>query len=543
MVMRDGSPRRRKIWGWGYEGEQASPRAVAFAEASLGALFGGTASRRAPPSLDALVLPVSRVARPASLAAILRDDPYERALHALGRSYRDLALATRGRFPHPPDLVAYPNDEADLARLFDFAASAELALIPFGGGTSVAGGVEGRGLVEAGYRGVLTVDLSHLTGVLSIDRDALAAEILGGTLGPDVEAGLRPHGLTLRHYPQSFELSTLGGWIATRAGGHFATVYTHIDDLVESLRVATPSGLLETRRLPGSGAGPAPERLFLGSEGTLGVVVSAWMRVFERPTERRAATLRFASFEAGLAGLRAIVQAGLAPANCRLLDPAEALLSGMPGGDTLLLLAFESTGVPCDAPLGWAVDLARAHGGAKVERDEASDATRTRDGTADDYKAAFFRAPYLRDELVLRDVFVETFETAAVWSKLDALDRAVRAAVERLALGPHLLARRITHAYRDGCAPYYTLICRGLEGDIEGPYAAIKAAITDAILDAGGTSTHHHAIGRDVMPHYARERPELFAQALSASKRALDPRWLFNPGVLLPVPEGGRGGA
>jgi alkyldihydroxyacetonephosphate synthase len=335
-------------------------------------------------------------------------------------------------------------------------------------------------------------------------------------------------------------MSTLGGWIATRAGGHFATLYTHIDDLVQAMRVVTPRGVVETRRLPGSGAGPQPERLFIGSEGALGVITEAWMRLFARPTFRASATVRFPSFQVGARAARAIAQSGLYPSNCRLLDPAEVMMSGAgPGDGALLLLAFESADHSVEPWIRRAVELARQEGGA-IDEDKvrsSHDVAGGRDATADTYKAAFFRAPYLRDELVLRGVFVETFETAVPWHGLDRLDAAVREAVARLPLGPSLLACRLTHVYPDGCAPYYTVIAAAPEQD--GGVALwrdTKHAITDAVIASGGTSTHHHAVGRDVVPYWERERPALFGEALAAAKQAVDPGWIMNPGVLLRAP-------
>jgi len=520
---------RRKIWGWGREDEGPGERALAFAEMSLSALFGGGGSRREPPAVDAIALPASRVSAPATLASLFDSSPHERLVHSLGRSYRDIARAVAGDFPHPPDLVAFPRTEEDVARLLDHAHSEGIAVIPFGGGTSVCGGVEPYGC--EGYAGTLSLDMKALSGVVEIDRRSLAANVLGGTFGPDLESELKAAGLTLRHFPQSFEKSTAGGWIATRAGGHFATGPTHIDELVESVRMVSPSGLFETRRLPGSGAGPDPNRLVIGSEGALGVITSAWLRVFERPTQRASRTVAFSSFEAGLEALRVIVQSGLLPSNARLVDGAEAIMSGAGAGDAcLLLLAFESATFEQASALALAVELASSHGGSVAEAAKRSEG---RDVAADTYKRAFFRAPHLRDELILRGFFVETFETAAPWSRIEGLDLAVREAVERLQLGPHLFARRITHAYRDGCAPYYTVIARARAGAEDAMWWDVKAAITDAIITAGGTSTHHHAVGRDVMRWYDRERPELFRRALTAAKKELDPNGVMNPGVLV----------
>jgi alkyldihydroxyacetonephosphate synthase len=501
----------------------------------LGALLGGALTRRDPPRVADITLRPPRIAAPRALAARTSDAPRDRLTHALGKSTRDVARAIRGDFPHPPDLVAWPESEREVADFLDFAARENVAVIPYGGGSSVAGGVEPD--VASSFRGTLSLDLGKLGRVLEIDPSSRAARIEAGVLGPDLEEQLRPSGLTLRHFPQSFQMSTLGGWIATRAGGHYATLATHIDDLVESLRAVTPRGIVETRRHPGSGAGPEPSRLFIGSEGALGVITEAWVRLVERPTHRASATVRFASFEAGLAGLRLVSQSGLYPTNCRLLDPTEALLSGAGSGDAaLLLLAFESADHALGPWIARAVECARDAGGVVPDEKIRAASARggARDEIADGYKAAFFEAPYLRDELILRDVFVETYETAVTWDRLARLDRAVRDAAQSLGLGPHLLACRITHAYADGCAPYYTLVCRADVADVDGQWRRIKRALTDAIVDAGGTSTHHHAVGRDVMPFYARERPPLFGEALAAVKRTLDPAGVMNPGVLVP---------
>ena len=235
-----------------------------------------------------------------------------------------------GRFDHPPDVVARPRGERDVEAVLEWAAGANVAVVPYGGGTSVTGGV--RCEVPARFDGVVSLDLSAMDRVLQIDDVSRAACIQAGASGPALERQLRALDLTLRFYPQSFELSTLGGWIATRAGGHFATVETHIDDLVESVRAITPSGAWESRRLPGSGAGPSPDRMLLGSEGILGVITEAWVRVRPRPKAHSLAAVRFADLAAGIAALRAIAQSGLRPSNCRLIDAEEARMTGAGDG-------------------------------------------------------------------------------------------------------------------------------------------------------------------------------------------------------------------
>lgn len=521
--------RRRKLWGWGYLGEELEPAEREALEGALRARFPGHEIRdEQPPRPEDLDLPEPRVSLPPALAPLGSADPVERATHAYGKSYRDLVRSLRRSFPHPPDIVALPRTEADVTALLEWCGESGVAAIPYGGGTSVVGGVEPD--VGAAYGGAITIDLGRLDRVLEVDATSGLARIQAGALGPHLESQLEPHGLTLRHYPQSFEHSTLGGWIATRSAGHHATLRTHVDDLVASLRVVTPAGLVETARLPASGAGPAPERLFIGSEGALGIVTEAWMRVRERPRYREAAAARFDSFEAGAAAARALARSDLYPATCRLLDATEALLAGTgDGSGSVLLVGFESHDHALGPWLDRALECCADHGG-EVRRGE-----REREGPAGAWRRAFLRAPHLRDAMVRMGFVVETFDTAVTWSGLRGLLEAVRSAVDTVAPGA-LLMVRLTHVYPDGAAPYFTVLAPARRGEEVEQWDAVKAAATDAILASGGTITHHHAVGRDHRPWYDRERPEPYAAALRAAKSALDPAWILNPGVLLDPP-------
>ncbi|RSS80084.1 FAD-binding oxidoreductase, partial [Streptomyces sp. WAC06614] len=350
--------RVRSWWGWGWaDAHPDDAECVA-----MGALIPGSLPRPLPvPRTGDLDLPAPAVEAPASLARLVRADPADRAAHAMGKAYRDVVRALRGRLGRVPDLVARPRDEQDVADLLEWAGEREVAVVPYGGGSSVTGGVEYRG---DAHRAVLSLDLTAMGRVLEVDPVGRAARIQAGTLGPDLEEQLRPHGLTLRHFPQSFEFSTLGGWLATRAGGHYATGRTHIDDFVQSLRVVTPAGVHASWRLPASGAGPSPDRLFLGSEGALGVITEAWVRVQRRPVHKASAAVAFADFADALEAVRLVAQSDLMPANCRLLDAGEAGLAGAAGdGSAMLVLGFESADGPVDGRLGQAVDLARSCGG------------------------------------------------------------------------------------------------------------------------------------------------------------------------------------
>jgi alkyldihydroxyacetonephosphate synthase len=489
--------------------------------------------------LDAVALREPRVEAPASLAGVLSSDRHDRVSHALGKAYRDVVRGFRGEFPNPPDLVAHPADESEVEAVLAWCAQEGLAAIPYGGGTSVVGGVEPR--VGDDYPGAVSIDLRRLDRVLEVDGVSGAARIQAGILGPALEEGLREHGLTLRHFPQSFEYSSLGGWIATRAGGHFATLYTHIDDLVESMRAITPSGAWESRRLPGSGAGPSPDRMLIGSEGMLGLITEAWVRVRPRPTAKLSASVAFDSFETGADAVRELAQSGLNPANCRLLDPLEAEIAGAGDGTkAILVLGFESAHVAVAAPMDAALEIARGQGGDPGEihgsespRLKGSDPTGTEHGDAvGAWRHAFLAAPYLRDTFVACGVLSDTFETAITWDRFADFHATVMETARRAVPGARISCR-FTHVYPDGPAPYYTVLAPARRGSEVEHWDEIKAAVSDAVIDAGGTITHHHAVGRDHRPWYDRQRPDRFAEALRAAKRELDPAGILNPGVLI----------
>jgi len=530
--------KRQKFWGWGWEDEGPTAEQQQRIAQLLTARFGlGDLVIEAPPRLDEIALRRPRLTPPAALAGFCSTEPYDRAAHSYGKSFRDVVRAFRRHYPNPPDVVAFPRTEQDIIALLDWCADAGAAAIPYGGGSSVVGGVEPPG--GDAYHGSVSIDLRNLNRVLDVDRASRAARIQAGVYGPALEDQLRPQGYTLRHFPQSFEFSSLGGWIATRSGGHFATLYTHIDDFVESLRVITPSGVVESRRLPGSGAGPSPDRMFIGSEGILGIVTEAWMRLQDRPKFRNSVSVTFTNFASGVAAARAISQSGLYPSNCRLLDAGEALTAGAgSGSETVLVLAFESADHPLDAWMARALECCRDHGGrhpadaGKTRTDEGA----AREGAAGAWRQAFLSAPYLRDTLVAMGMVSDTFETAITWDRFAEFHAGVMAAAEdavRSVCGGGQVTCRFTHLYPDGAAPYYSVIAPAKKGSQLEQWDEIKAAASEAVLRLGGTITHHHAIGRDHRPWYDRQRPDGFARALTAAKAALDPAGIMNPGVLI----------
>src|SRR5581483_3453722 len=356
--------RERSFWGWGWADrfpDDAGRRALA---AHLASMLGiDRPEPRPAPRIDGIALPPPALAIPPALAPFCTAAANERISHCWGKGYRDLVRGFAGDFSGAPDLVARPRSEEELERVLGWCAQSGVAAIPFGGGTSVVGGVE-RPPRGGRFAAAVAVDTGALDRVLEVDPVSRSARIQAGATGPALESQLAGHGLTLRHFPQSFEFSTLGGWIATRAGGHFATLYTHIDDLVESVRAVTPAGVWESRRLPGSGAGVSPDRMLIGSEGTLGVITEAWVRVRERPRFRSSRGVRFEDFGCGVAAVRALSQSGLYPANCRLIDAQEARITGAGDGSAaLLVLGFESAYCEVSAAMERALECCGDHEG------------------------------------------------------------------------------------------------------------------------------------------------------------------------------------
>ena len=532
----------RRFWGWGLASDALTAREQATVKAML-AHIEARFEDRPVPQVGEFDLPTPRISPPSALAAQFSATPLDRLNHCAGKSYADCARMWLRAAPSPPDWVAYPNDEQAIVDILDWAQANNVAVVPYGGGSSVCGGVEAA--VGPGYAAAVSLDLERLNRVLEVDPVSRAARIQAGALGPELEAQLKPHGLTLRHFPQSFEFSTLGGWIVTRSGGHYATQQTHIDDFVEATRLATPAGVLQTRRLPGSGAGPAPDRLVIGSEGALGVLTEAWVRLQAVPRFRASASVQFDDYFRAVACVRSLAQSGLNPSNCRLLDPMEAVFAGVGDGrSAILVLAFESSDHPLQPWMARALELVTDHDGrydgAAVARSMSEAGSgEHRTGAAGAWREAFLRMPYWRDPAVGLGVIMDTFETAITWDRFEAFYRNVKSDVARAvrdATGQQIqLSCRFTHLYPDGPAPYFTFATRAADGSVASALAAwreIKLAANAAVVDHGGTITHHHAVGRDHRGGYEREVDPLFRQMLAAAKQVADPKGILNPGVL-----------
>lgn len=519
-------------WAWGWAEKWPDFDARKNIAAMLGALHGLEAELREPVELDAIVLPDSLVRIPPELSQIVSAERDLRIRSTWGRGFPDIVRGFEGNFSAAPDAVARPATNDEVAAVLRWCERENLAVVPRGGGTSVVGGVTLA--PNARYAGRVVLDLGAMTAMRALDSVSRHATIEAGATGPTIAAHLAPHGLSFRHYPQSWEHATLGGFIVTRAGGHYATGRTHIDDLVAAVEMVTPAGTYTTRLLPASGAGPCPVRLVCGSEGTLGVVTAATIRVQARPVYRSSVSVPFDNVDAAWAAARAIAQSNLWPVNCRLLDATEAMLNHVGDGRPVLLLGFEDE-VPTNDRLEQAYALARKAGGSEaVARHRQASADTTDADATTQWRDAFLGGPYLQSVLVSFGLVADTFETATTWAKYPVLDAALRAALEPVfaELGGGVLSCRFTHVYPDGPAPYYTFVCASKHGQQIENWRRIKGIASDVLNTHGATITHHHAVGRVHRPWYDQERPPLFAEAWNSVRATFDPAAIMNPGVL-----------
>jgi alkyldihydroxyacetonephosphate synthase len=536
-------------WGWGEEGREVvlSDAALSLLRDHLGVDPG---ARTEPVGLGDVRLPDLRLSdaiRSRLESAVGREnvsqERLERVLHAGGKSYPDLVRLRGGDASSAPDAVVAPGSVQEVQAVLGLCADAGLAVVPFGGGTSVVGGVEP---VSDGFAGAVSLDLHRLDGLDDVDPVSLTARFGAGLFGPEAERRLAREGLTLGHLPQSFEYSTVGGWVATRSAGQASTGYGRIDELVEGLQLVAPAGELTGRALPASAAGPDLRELVVGSEGVLGVICDATLRVRPLPERRRYEGWSFRSFAEGCEALRVMEQADCSADVTRLSDEEEtrlamALASRGGGSDrvakTYLRLRGHEGG--CIAIVGFegeadeverrrlrAAALLRGGGGLRLGR---------RPGER--WLATRYAGPYLRDELLDRGVLVDTLETATNWSNLAGLYAAVTEALRNTLAErgtPPLVMCHVSHLYRSGASLYFTFFA---PQDAEAPldqWRAAKRAASDAIMATGGTITHHHAVGRDHAPWMRAEVGELGLELLRAAKERLDPAGIMNPGKLLP---------
>jgi alkyldihydroxyacetonephosphate synthase len=539
------------IWhGWGDPSQRHGlPEAAErFLAEELGPL-----ERRTPP------VPIADVrvgacaltdAQRSALAAVVgaghvRDDRRTRIEHAGGRSYPDLVRRRAGDAVAAPDAVVYPRDHAEVAQLLEVCVAERLAVVPFGGGTSVVGGVEP---VRGPFAALVALDLSRMDRLLHLDEGSGIATFEPGLRGPHAEALLRERGFTLGHFPQSYEYATLGGYVATRSAGQASTGYGRIADLVVGARCAAPAGELRVGHGAGSAAGPDLLALLTGSEGTLGILTEVSLRVVRAPEVEVHEAYVAPSFASGAATLRALVRAGLAPAIARLSDADEtrtafAQQGGWKAAALDRFLALRSYEHPALLVLGWEgsrASVARRRS-AVAELLSARRVTRLGRSAGASWAKQRFHGPYLRDELMDRGVMVETLETATSWSELGPLYLAVRRALADTLTArgtPPLVLCHVSHLYPTGASLYFTWLARQEPEAELSQWHAAKLAASEAIVARGATITHHHAVGTDHRGFMVDEVGALGLAALRALKATFDPTGVLNPGKLLPDVDG-----
>jgi alkyldihydroxyacetonephosphate synthase len=534
-------------WGWG---DPDHVRAFPAQAVDLLREEVGIADQPRPPvALDRVRLPAPGLGRAALRglsdavgAARILTDHHVRVVHAAGKSYPDLIRQRAGTPDSAPDAVVFPESHDQIVAVLAACARLRVAVVPFGGGTSVVGGVAP---VRGQHHAVISLDLRRLRGLIDVDRESLLARVAAGTRGPALEAALAGHRLTLGHFPQSFEYVTIGGCAATRSAGQASTGYGRIDELVGGLRIAAPSGALDLAAHPASAAGPDLRELIIGSEGTLGVITEVTVRVRPRPAHTHYEAIFFETFAQGAQALRLVAQERRAPDIARLSDEDETRVTmaladdgGTRGKLGRAYIRARGYGGGCLGIFGWegedddvrqrsadTITLLRRAGGLPLGSSPGQAWARGR-----------FAAPYLRDDMLSLGVMIDTVETACRWSGLLALRDQVAAAL-RQALGDRgtdpLVMCHISHLYESGASLYFTVIARQQDGQEIEQWQAAKSAATDAIIAGGGTLTHHHGVGRDHAPWLEGEIGRTGVDLLRALKTRLDPAGVMNPGKLI----------
>jgi len=528
-------------WGWGREDRQVpiTEQLARLLDESLG--LDGV--ERSPAALEDVKLPkatLTKRARDRLVATVgadsVRTDPQSRILHSGGKGYLDLVAMRAGTPRGAPDAVVYPDGHDAVLAVLAACAAERIAVVPFGGGTSVVGGLEA---IAGGQHAVVALDLRRLTGLLSVDRRSLTVSVAAGTRAPVLEAALAEHELTLGHYPDSFEFVSIGGCAATRSVGQASSGYGRIDQAIQGIRLATPAGELAPAALPASAAGPALRELIVGSEGVFGVITAMLLRVCARPAQRVYEGVVFESFDGAAEALRIAIQDDAPPDVVRLSDELQTrlLLAAGEGGGRRAPLGRRGRGAVL-AIVGWegpqaAVTRRRLHTLTLLRR---GGGTPIGEAAGRAWAAARFTSPYIRDDMLARGVFVEQFETATTWSGLPALRSAVTAALIGAlgALGtPPLVGCQISHVYETGASLSFTTLAKALEGQESAQWRAAKDAASAAIVRSGATISHHHGVGRDHAGWAAVELGALGTASLRALKAVLDPAGVMNPGKMI----------
>ncbi len=540
-------PAAMRWWGWGDPGHPTAlpPHALAFLRESVGL----AEHPRPPVALERVRLEATRLA-PATIVELrallggegVREDHAARVVHAAGKGYPDLVRLRAGAPEGAPDAVLYPTAHEQLGAVLDLCRRHSVAVVPFGGGTSVVGGVAP---LRGDHGAVVALDMGAMGAILALDRGSSTVTVQAGMRAPTLERHLAARGLTLGHFPQSFEYVSLGGCAATRSAGQASTGYGAIEKMVLGMRFLAPTGEISLPALPASAAGPALRQLLVGSEGTLGVISELALRVRPAPRERVYEGLFFEDFAAGVEGVRVLAREHTLPDVVRLSDEPETRTSLALAGEgglgrrlgraylaargyrdgCLAIFGFEGAAGEVAFRRGAALALCRGFGAISVGR-----------SPGEAWRAGRFSAPYLRDDLLTQGVMVETLETAAQWEQLRSLhgqvSRAIATALEGCGT-PGVVMCHLSHVYETGASLYFTFFARQREDDPIAQWHAVKHAASEAIVAGGGTITHHHAVGRDHAPWMGQEVGEQGLRVLGALKDELDPYGIMNPGKLL----------
>ncbi len=558
--MSDYEEGKSRWWGWGnldktFDLEERE-NLLPFLMERLG--FTPDRQHFTDPTLDEFTLPQPRIPDEAfrKLEETLGKDnvssqPFHRISHSMGKSYRDLLRWRLRQLERPVDVVVWPREEREVIFTLDLAKKYNLMVIPFGGGSSVTGGVEALGAER--YSGVISVDMARMNRLLRVDPTSHTATAQAGIQGPDLEEGLNAQGFTMGHFPESFHHSSLGGWIVTRSAGRMSTGYGKIEDMVISLKMATPEGIISTKRTPHTAAGPSLLDLCIGSEGTLGILTEATMRIRPYPNVFDYHGLIFRNFPAGVSAIREILQADVLPACIRLSDRSETALAQAvrsTGGSPLkrkaenmvlrllasrgysfddgafMVIGFEGEREKVDETRAAALTICRKLGGFHLGTSPGKQWYRSR-----------YDMPYFRDMLLNWGIMVDTLETATTWDNLlhlyGEVRRAIREAIEEGGKSG-IIACHVSHSYKEGASLYYTFLAPMEEGNELGQWLRVKRAATDAICEYGGTITHHHGVGYEHAPWMEREVGREGLRVLQSLKSTLDPQGIMNPGKLLP---------
>lgn len=539
------SPRRdSKWWGWGDPGIE--PKLDDEALATLREHVGKLESWPLAAELDGFELPEAQPL-PASLVEAVGEanvftSTEDRVRHATGCGYTDLARLRGGRLEAAPDAVLLPADADAVRRVLEICAAEEIAVVPYGGGTSVVGGVEP---LRGPHSRLVSLDLARLREV-EVDKRSLTARLGAGLRGPEAEASLNAEGVVLGHFPQSFEYATVGGFAATRSAGQASSGYGRFDALVSSVRLIAPAGDLRTLEMPHTAAGPSLRELVVGSEGVFGVIPEVTVRVRPQPRQRRYEAWVAESFEAGAEIVRTLAQGPGLPDVIRVSDEEETEVSlalsgprGLAGnafggylglrrrrGGCLMIVGLEGEEESVARCRALAVRALRRGGAAYLGQ-----------AAGRSWEHGRFQGPYLRDTLIGMGAMVETLETAHTWSRLGELHAAVGGAIRGALTAqgtPGLAFCHLSHAYADGASLYFTFVSRAKRGEEIEQWRAVKRAASEAIAAAGGTITHHHAVGRDHAPYMEAEVGETGIEVLRAVKERLDPTGIMNPEKLIP---------